>query len=167
MNFTLIGMPTAGKSSIGKILANRTGLGFLDTDKIMEKERGERIAVIAAKLGDAGFIAKESETIISHTAGKNNFIISTGGSAVYGGAAMRYLQEISKIIYLKAPLSAIERRIGGIPRGIIGLDKKTLKELYDERCILYEKYADAVFDADREPEAVVGEVLGWMRRYIA
>lgn len=167
MNFTLIGMPAAGKSSIGKILADRTGFKFLDIDKIMEKECGEKIAILAAKLGDAGFIAKESETIIARTRGKNNLIISTGGSAVYGGDAMRHLRETSKIIYLKASLSTIERRLGVIPRGIIGLDKKTLEELYGERCMLYEKYADAIFDADRESEAVIGEVLVWMRRYTA
>ncbi len=167
MNFTLIGMPTAGKSFLGKILAKRAGFGFLDIDKIMEKEYGEKIFTIAAKLGDAGFIAKESETIIVSTVGKNNFIISTGGSAVYGDNAMRHLRDISKIIYLKASLSAIERRIGGIPRGIIGLDKKTLKELYGERCILYEKYADVVFNADKEHEAIIGEMIAWMRRYMA
>ncbi|MBI5046038.1 MAG: shikimate kinase [Candidatus Niyogibacteria bacterium] len=167
MNFTLIGMPAAGKSFLGKKLAERAGFAFLDMDEVMEKEYGEKITAIAAKLGDAEFIKKESEVAIANTARESNFVISTGGSMVYSDNAMRHLREISKIIYLRVPLSTIKGRIGGAPRGIIGLHAKTLKELYEERCILYEKYADATFDADRAPEAVIDDAVEWMRRYTA
>ena len=76
-------------------------------------------------------------------------VIATGGSVVYGAKAMEHLKSISKIVYLKLSYETIDSRLNNIKgRGVVLRDGQTLKDLYDERIPLYERYADIVIDED-------------------
>lgn len=159
MNITLIGMPGAGKSHVGKKLAAHLEFVCLEIDEILEKEYRLPLPQVVAKLGDKKFLQREAEVVISQTRGRDDLAISPGGSMVYRAAAMKHLKRISKIIYLKVPLEILEKRIGSAPRAIIGAKKKSFAEIYAERIPLYEKYADHTVDGSGTAEEVVADIL--------
>lgn len=144
-NIVLIGMPASGKSTIGVILAKVLGMDFMDTDLLIQKQTGKRLAVLIEELGEQGFIALE-EQILSQIDTENT-IISTGGSAVYGMAAMEHFKTDSCIVYLEVSFAELEKRLSDIKgRGVVLKAGQTLEDLYLERIPLYEKYADRIFD---------------------
>ncbi len=148
MNVALIGMAGAGKSYVGTRLADRLGWNFLDTDKLLEEKHQKSLQEILDGMGDETFMRAEGKELIDATVGKDQLVISPGGSIVYNVEAMDHLKKSSKIIYLRVPFATIEKRVGDVPRGIVGLGRKSLRELYDERISLYEDYADAIIDAE-------------------
>ncbi len=141
MNFTLIGMPGAGKSTLGKKIAEALQYRFIDIDALIEKKEGLKIPQVLAKAGEKRFLELEEKAVLSLDI-TVNCIISPGGSIVYLGKAMEFLKNNSKIIFLDAPLSLIKTRLKEAPRGIVGL-QKSLEKLHSERQMLYQKYADA------------------------
>lgn len=146
MNLTLIGMSGAGKSYIGRKVADALTLTFLDLDEAMELEYGKPLPVILEEKGDEGFIAEESRIAIEQTKGQSNLLISTGGSIVYADDAMQHLRNISHVVYLDVPIEVIERRVGGSSDRlgrIVGLGERSLRELFESRIPLYLKYAHA------------------------
>ncbi len=159
MNITLIGMPGAGKSHIARMLALHLEYACLDIDEILEKEHRLPLPQVVAKLGDKKFLQREAEIVISQTRGRKDLVISPGGSMVYRAQAMKHLRNISKIVYLEAPLSVIEQRISTAPRGIIGAKSKTLAEIYAERVPLYQKYAEYTVHGEQSAEKVVSDIL--------
>lgn len=162
MNVTLIGMPGAGKSFIGRRLAQKLGLDFLDVDRaLLEPTHGKPLQDILDELGEEKFILMEGQAIIVGTLGKRDTVISPGGSVVYRDETMQHLKEISTVIYLKVPYSTLEARVGNVKRGIVGLGGKTLRQLFDERTPLYEKYADITIETEgRNTEEIVEELGG-------
>ncbi|MBQ8881992.1 MAG: shikimate kinase [Clostridia bacterium] len=141
-NITLIGMPGVGKSTVGVVVAKLTGREFVDTDLILQRG-GERLPDLITRLGAKGFIDYESETISSLDF--TNTVIATGGSAVYGKAGMEKLKSISTVVYLKASVTALKKRLGNFAtRGVVTLGATSVDDLYEERRELYEKYADIV-----------------------
>lgn len=142
MNITLIGMAGAGKSTIGKELAKRLNYTFIDVDRLITEKTGMPLQVLIDKQGDSALIRFEEEAILG-LSNLDNCIISPGGSVIYSREAMRHLKEISKIVFLDAPFRSIVKRIPNArKRGIVGLRDRSLKELFEERLILYNKYAD-------------------------
>ena len=89
------------------------------------------------------------------------FIIATGGSAVYGKEAMAHLKEIGEVVYLKADYPTIRKRLGNLEkRGVALKTGPTLRDLFDERTALYEKYADVIVDEKGlGTEETIGAVL--------
>ena len=145
-NIVLVGMPGAGKSTVGVILAKVLGYEFVDSDLVIQKETGKLLAQIIAKEGVDGFIEVENRINASLNCKKS--IIATGGSVVYGEEAMRHLKEIGEIVYINLPYDVLERRLGNIKqRGVVLKEGQNLKTLYEERCPLYRKYADIIIDA--------------------
>ncbi|MBQ3060836.1 MAG: shikimate kinase [Lachnospiraceae bacterium] len=145
-NIVLVGMPGAGKSTVGVILAKVLGYEFVDSDLIIQKETGKLLAHIIAEKGIDGFI--EVENRINASINCNKSIIATGGSVVYGEEAMRHLKAIGEIVYINLPYDVLEQRLGNIKqRGVVLKEGQNLKTLYDERCPMYEKYADIIVDA--------------------
>ena len=148
MSITLIGMSGAGKSFIGRRVAERLGLEYLDIDDELEKEQGMTLSEMIAAWGDERFIAEETRLLIDMTRGKDSLLISPGGSMVYSPQAMAHLREISSVVYLKvAPETILERignsgRIGRLARA----QGRPLQALIAERIPLYEKYADYTID---------------------
>ena len=160
MNFTFIGMPGAGKSTIGRKVAEILQYRFIDVDALLEQKEELRIPEIIAKYGEKHFLKLEEKAVFSLNL-IGNCIISPGGSIVYAKQAMMFLKSNSIVIFLDVPLNLIEKRLKDAPRGIIGLSEKSLEKLYFERQILYQKYADVTLkiSEDSDPDGVVREVL--------
>lgn len=140
-NIILIGMPGVGKSSAGVVLAKVLGYKFSDSDLIIQEKTGMLLKEIINEKGIEGFI--ETENNVNKALDMENTVIATGGSIVYGEEAMEHLKKIGTIVYLKASYEDISARLGDLKgRGVVIKEGQNLKELYDERAPLYEKYAD-------------------------
>ena len=140
-NIVLIGMPGVGKSTIGVILAKILGYQFIDADLVIQQQHGMLLKEIIAQRGVDGFIQVEND--VNKSLNPNGAVIATGGSVVYGTEAMEHLKEIATVIYLELELPALRRRLGNLKhRGVVLRDGQTLRDLYNERVPLYEKYAD-------------------------
>lgn len=146
-NITLIGMPGVGKSTLGVVLAKVLGYQFLDADLLIQKQEKRRLYQIIEQEGIEGFQAIENRVNASIEA--ENTVIATGGSVVYCEEAMEHLKSIGKVVYLKLSLKPLSRRLGNLKgRGVLLKEGQTLKDLYEERIPLYEKYADIVVDEE-------------------
>ena len=147
-NIILIGMPGCGKSTVGVVLAKALGMDFVDSDLVIQKQTGKRLIQIIEEYGDDGF--RDIENRINAGLTAENSIIATGGSVIYGEEAMRHLKEIGTVVYLKLSCEAIEERLGDLhARGVTIHPGWTLQDLYNERCPLYEKWADLTVDCER------------------
>lgn len=144
-NIVLIGMPGVGKSTVGVVLAKVTGYRFVDADLVIQEKEGKLLCEIIDEVGAEGFI--EVENRINSQIEAEHAIIATGGSVVYGAEAMAHLKEIGTILYLKLPYEELERRLCDIKgRGVVLKEGQTLRDLYEERVPLYEKYADVIVE---------------------
>ena len=131
-NLTLVGMPGAGKSTVGIILAKNLGLGFIDTDVLIQINRQRTLQDILDKCGYLQLRAIEEAEILKINI--ENHVIATGGSAIYSEKAMAHLGRMSKILFLKVGFEEIIRRIHNIEtRGIAKSENQTFQALYAER----------------------------------
>lgn len=146
-NIVLIGMPGAGKSTIGVVLAKVTGYEFIDSDLVIQKREKRLLSEIIKEEGLDGFIEIEGNVNVSLDV--EHSIIATGGSAVYHEGAMKHFKETSTIVYIKLSYETLVTRLGDLKkRGVVLRKNQTLKDLYEERHPLYEKYADLVVDGE-------------------
>ena len=146
-NIVLIGMPGAGKSTVGVVLAKRLGYRFLDSDLVIQEQTKKLLHELITEHGVNGFLKIEEE--INASLDCENAVIATGGSVIYGEKAMEHLREIGCVVYLKLSYEEIEERLGDLTaRGVALKDGQTLRDLYNERCPLYEKYAHVVQECD-------------------
>ncbi len=159
-----IGMPSAGKTTLAKLLAQKMDYAYLDTDHAIEALYGVNLQKITDVLSKDAFLDLEAEVIsklhLSHT------IISTGGSAIYREYAMQYLKSLGPCVFLSAPLDLLLERIALNPdRGIAIAPGQTIEDLYNERMELYNKYADITIkvDYDTSPEFLVNEILSYFK----
>lgn len=148
-NIVLIGMPGAGKSTVGVVLAKVTGHKFVDSDLVIQENTGKLLHELITEHGLKGFLEIENRTNAELDITKS--VIATGGSVIYGKEAMKHLKEIGLVVYLKLTLESIADRLGDLQqRGVALKDGQGLKELYEERVPLYEKYADLVIDCEEK-----------------
>ena len=146
-NVILIGMPGAGKSTVGVVLAKRLGYTFLDSDLVIQQKYGKLLHELIREHGVEGFWKIENDVNAGLTCDKT--VIATGGSAIYGAEAMEHLRSIGTVVYLRLTLSQIEERLGDLTeRGVTLREGQDLKALYEERTPLYEKYAHVIIDCD-------------------
>lgn len=146
-NIVLIGMPGAGKSTVGVILAKVLGLNFIDSDLLIQKQEGMLLKDIIEREGLEGYLAIENQ--VNRDISVNNTVIATGGSVVYCSEAMEHFRNTAKVVYIKLGYNTIRKRLGNIKqRGVILREDQTLLDLYCERCPLYEKYAHIIVDAE-------------------
>ena len=156
-NITLIGMPGAGKSTTGRLLAKLFNLEFVDTDSLIRQQHQRTLQDIVNEDGHMKLRQYEEQAILDLDV--KNAVISTGGSAVYSSAAMQHLSEISNIVYLYAPYEVIADRIKDMDtRGLVKQDQQSLQDLYLERTVLYENYADVTVDATLPADEVAGNI---------
>lgn len=159
-NIVLIGMPAAGKSTSGILLAKKAGYGFMDTDILIQTREGKMLSQILAESGIEGFLRVEEEAALSIK--DKTMVIATGGSMVYSDKAMAHLKRGRSVaVYLKQDLDRLIKRMGdpGI-RGVVCPKGKSLDALYAERHPLYMKYADIIIEcSDMPPDMVADEIM--------
>lgn len=159
-NVILVGMPGAGKSTVGVVLAKKLGYRFLDSDLVIQEKCGKLLHQLIEERGEAGFLMLENEINVRIRGDK--MVVATGGSAVYGKEAMAHFREIGRIVYLRLPYEELKERLGDLhERGVVIKEGSTLKDLYEERILLYEKYADLTIDCSgRDIRSIVEEIAG-------
>lgn len=147
MNIILIGMPGAGKSTVGVVLAKTLGYDFIDTDIVLGRRLKTTLQAYIDAKGIDAFLKAEEEMALTlscvHT------VIATGGSMVLSDRAMNHLKQHSTVIFLDVPLSELGKRLENIKtRGITLQPGQTIAGLYQERRPLYLKYADVIISDD-------------------
>lgn len=148
-NIVLIGMPGAGKSTIGVLLAKAMNYQFMDTDLLIQNKNGKMLYEIINEKGLDKFLRIENNILCEVET--YNTVIATGGSAIFGREAMMNLSKNGCIVYIKLSCDEIERRVNNIKtRGIAMKSDETIADIYYERAELYEKYADIAVDCDNK-----------------
>lgn len=162
-NIVLIGMPGAGKSTVGVVLAKKLGFAFVDSDLAIQEKEGKLLHEIISQRGVDGFWAVEEAVNVSMEADRT--VIATGGSAVYGSRAMEHFQNIGTVVYLKLSFDAISDRLGDLnERGVTLRKGQNLIQLYEERAPLYEKYANITIDCEHlSIREIVGQIAQTVR----
>ncbi len=146
-NITLIGMPGAGKSTVGVILAKMLSYNFIDTDILIQTKYKQTLQEIVDKQGYLYLRDIEGDVVCSLTAQKS--VISTGGSVVYSKEAMEHLSAISKVVFLDVSYDNLLNRIGNFEdRGLAKAKNQTFLDLYKERNLLYKRYAQITIDSN-------------------
>lgn len=148
-NIVLIGMPGAGKSTLGVVLAKIINYDFLDADLVIQKKHGQTLQEIINERGPLGFIDAENQALKEIDV--QNTIISTGGSAVYSAEAMEHLAQIGHVVYLKISYEELTKRLGDLQeRGVVmkGGMGMSLADLYEERLPLYQQFAEITVDVE-------------------
>ena len=141
-NITLIGMPGAGKSTLGVVLAKRLGYRFVDTDLLLQGGIGMLLSDLIERRGIEGFIEEENKLLAGLRC--SHHVIATGGSAVYSEQGMENLEKLGRIVFIDIDMTELPKRLHTdlFTRGVVIRSGSTLQDLYDERCPLYQKYAD-------------------------
>ena len=146
-NIILIGMPGSGKTTIGTELSEKIGYGYIDSDSVIIAREGKRLPEIIATVGIEGFLDIEAKVNADLCA--DGCVIATGGSVIYRDYAMQKLKTMGTVVYLRLSYENVEKRLGDLKaRGVALKDGYTLKDLYNERTPLYEKYAGIIVDLD-------------------
>ncbi|MDO4498220.1 MAG: shikimate kinase [Coriobacteriaceae bacterium] len=148
-NIVLIGMPGAGKSTLGVVLAKILGMDFVDGDILIQNQVGNTLQKIIDAQGVDGFLQVENDALAAVDV--QNTVISTGGSAIYSDEAMRHLTDIGTVVYLDVSLEELRSRLGSLhERGVVmrkGVSM-SLDEIFEERGPLYRKYAEVTLQTD-------------------
>ena len=167
-NIVLIGMPGAGKSTVGVVLAKQTARDFIDSDVIIQSTEGRSLQQIVDNDGYLALRKIEEETLLALTV--SNHVIATGGSAVYSDAAMSHLASDGALVFLNVSPSVLEARVGDFgTRGLAKSAEQSFAGLYEERLPLYRKWAEVTVACDtlsheEVVSRIVDEVVGLTQR---
>ena len=158
-NIVFIGMPASGKSTVGVVVAKRLGYKFVDTDLVIQEVEKRLLKEIIAEEGNEGFLRIEDR--VNAEIQEERAVISPGGRVVYCENAMRHYKETGMIVYLHTSYETINNRLHNAKnRGVVLKDGQTLKDLYEERSALFERYADlTISEEGRDLEETIEEVL--------
>lgn len=157
-SLVLIGMPGAGKSTLGVQLAKRLVKTFVDTDLLIQAESGMSLQEYLDQQGYLALRALEEKVLLSHHF--DGCVVATGGSAVYSDKAMQHLKTFGPTVYLSISFDTMRKRITNQgSRGLACAPGTRLEELYRERLHLYEKYHDIKVDCDSLPQE---EAMEWI-----
>jgi shikimate kinase len=158
-NIVLIGMFGSGKSTVGKILAEKLRYHCVDVDRLIEMKYRKPLGRVYQQLGMKKFMKAEEGAIQALRSW--HCVLAPGGSAVYYPKAMRSLQKLGPIVYLKVPLAELKKRLPDWSnRGVVCRGKNTLPAVYRERAPLFKKYADLTVDASgRSFEKIALKIL--------
>lgn len=161
-NIVLIGMPASGKSTVGVVLAKTLGMGFVDTDLVIQQREGRLLQDIIDSDGLTEFLSAEENAILSLNC--KNSVIATGGSAVFGERAMQKLRENGTVVFLDVPLEALINRLDNIKtRGIAAKKDQSVDLILKERLPLYKKYADFTVSVQNENvETTVEKIISYL-----
>lgn len=165
-NVFLVGPMGAGKSTVGKIVAEYLGLEFLDSDRLIEERTGADIAWIFDVEGEEGFRDRE-EAVMDELTARTGVVVATGGGAILRSENRKRLISRGTVIYLETPLSQqVERTSTNKRRPLLreGEPQEVLGRLQEERDPLYREVADLIFRADkRSARALAQEIVRHLR----
>lgn len=155
-NITLIGMPSCGKTTIGKILATPVHKNFIDTDYLLEKSIKLSPREIVTLYGEEFFLDIQEEILLAGNF--SNAIISTGGSVIYSEKLMHKFSNCGLVIYLKDSVDTLSERLG-TGRRIIGSANLNFAELYKQRDTLYTQYAHKIIDCSGHDTTDIAKMI--------
>lgn len=154
----LIGMPGAGKSTVGAQLARRLGWPLVDADQLIERAYGGRLQDIVDEQGVQGLREREEAVLLGLAL--NACVIATGGSAVYSDKAMQHLRTNAMLVFLDIDLPSMVARVDNADkRGLARAPGQSLQDLYTERLPLYQRYATATIDCRRRSVEEITEAV--------
>lgn len=157
-SIVLTGMAGVGKTNVGAILAKLLGFAFLDLDKYILEKDGKTIQEIIDQDGEEALLKLEKKRM--YEIELRHIVVAPGGSIIYHADLMEYLKKESTLVYLKDTFENIDEKITNLAtRGIVGFKEKTLKQIYDERGPLYDKYADMVIDCHEKSYEKLAEEI--------
>lgn len=158
-NIVLIGMPGAGKSTVGVLLAKMRSMGFIDTDLVVQSGEGQRLQDLIDARGVEAFRIVEERYASAVEA--SHCVVATGGSVVYSEQAMAHLKRHGFVVFLDLALEDLAKRLTNLPsRGLVRFPGQSLEDLFHERRPLYLRYADAVVQCgDLSHEGVARAVI--------
>ena len=158
-NVSLIGMPGVGKSTVGVLLAKAISWSFLDTDVVIQVAEERRLHEIIHTEGIEAFVRMEQRHVLALD--RRQHVIATGGSVVYGPAAMEHLRLLGAVVHLNLPLEMLEQRLKDLNgQGPAMAPGQTLHGIFQQRQPLYRKYADLTIDCEnRTQEQIVEEII--------
>lgn len=165
-NIILVGMPAAGKSTVGVILAKKMGYSFLDTDVYLQTREKKLLPEIIESTGVSEFCKIEERHVLSIT--EKAHVIATGGSVVYGKDAMAHLKNNGVVVYLETSTDILlSRIINPEQRGVVRKPDQSIGSLFEERHPLYLSYADIVINCNysSSPVATADEILSGLAKY--
>lgn len=166
-NILLIGMPGAGKSTVGVLLAKELAMGYIDTDIPIQTSQGKSLQYIVET---QGYLAlREIEQSVLLGLNLDNHVIATGGSAVYSDAAMQHLKQNSLCVFLDVSLESLQARIHNYAtRGLAKPESQSIEQLFQERQALYERYMDVKVDCEKlSIDQVCGKVISMVQEKTA
>jgi len=151
MNILLLGMPGSGKTKIGKLLARRLKRGFVDVDEFIKQETGKDSAQHLQKLGDREFLKFEAALVQKIQA--TDSVIATSGSTPLVKAGIKHLKKNAFAIWIKPPLQILKKRVKKRSDGtsrIVGMQSKTLAEIWEWRKKAYAEHSQAILKIEAE-----------------
>lgn len=167
-HLALVGLMGSGKTSVGEVLAERTGRRLIDTDRLVEANTGTTIAQLFQSEGEAAFRRYEVESLRRALLQEAPAVIATGGGIVTSPEARHMLTVNSTVVWLRADPEVLAARLGqDSTRPLLGERDalQTLTAMHEDRAPLYEEVSDLVVDADLgDPEQVADailDMLGW------
>jgi shikimate kinase len=157
-NIVLIGMPGAGKSTVGVVLAKHTSRDFVDTDVVIQTSQQRPLQQIVDEEGHMALRGIEERILLSLDL--THHVIATGGSAAYSGDAMAHLKKNGIVVFLHVPFAEIRRRVRDFEtRGIARAPEQSFADLFEERYALYKKYADITIACEELNQEQVSETI--------
>ncbi len=158
INIIFIGMAGAGKSTVGRALAQQLGRQFMDTDTVIETNKNKNLQELLSGLGLRGFRELEEQALLSVDV--KGHIIATGGSAVYSHLGMTHLKKNGVLVFLDVSLDLLRQRVGDFSsRGLVKAAGQTFEQVYAERKPLYEKHADLTIDCTDQSVTDICETM--------
>ncbi len=155
-NIVLIGMPGAGKTTLGKMLAQQIGFQFIDIDDVIEDEFGTIISLFLK--GEAHFRKIEAQAT-KIVAKRKKTVIATGGGIVLSEDSMELLSTDGIIVFIDRPITSIIQDINSSSRPLLAEGKERLAELFAQRYQLYKEYADIIVDNDAHADKVIEDII--------
>jgi shikimate kinase len=144
-NIILIGMPGSGKSTVGVILAKLMSMNFIDTDVVIQTEKGRTLQDIVDRDGYLVLRRIEEEVLLKLDC--RSYVIATGGSAVYSRKAMGHLKKNGIAVFLNVDMATLKARVHDYDtRGLAKRPDQSVDDLFAERFALYRQYADITVD---------------------
>lgn len=156
----LVGMPGSGKTSVGRLLAEKLGLAFVDLDAVIAEEMGMPISKCFELFGEAAFRVRESEAMVRYLDAQ--CVLSLGGGAVLNRAAMNVIAKRMDVVYLRATADTLIKRLEHDETRplLAGNLAAKIRVLLADRQRLYEAAATATIDTDgRSPEAIADTIV--------